>query len=1008
MILLAASAAAKVTVTYSFYDASTAQPLNNVDVLGYPCNDDGCNSLNLNSLLSGSGNSGAASTLSLIFPTNLATPYGYALYYFRPGYAPQEYKATWNGNGQTSYNIPFNKISNCKANITNPGIDVNSTTGEVEATSVVRSAFTDPHNGVGYVPVYYTIYYSSSVRIDFDVLDEDGNVVFHRDMIRNIYMDQSYAVRYDFVLQPGNYTAVWSTNVIDSKCSSSIGQTRQMNFEVPGAVPPQESINVTLIAPPNGTVADQANITFMFNATDNLVSQLNCSLYLNGTVIGTATAINNTQTSINTSNLEDGIYLWNVICSNGNVTGTAPEDFMLVINTTQPVLPECSDGMDNDGDGLIDYPADLGCVNATDDDETDFVCTNHLNITMVEMETVEIFGGLTYPLGNSTIANGYIPFNYYAQNTGNTAVFLVNFTMTMSNQTDVVAQDTSGTPIINANATYVEGQNFDLPANLSDGLYNMSLFVNGVDEQNCSQFDSFYFSLLVNTTAPDYECSDGYDNDNDTLTDAADPGCYDSGAYDPFDDDENDTLPECSDYFDNDNDSFIDYPADPGCINPADDNESGTEMLDVELTANPMSGIEPLNASFNCTALNGNAPYNYSLYSDASLFYNALSATSVTTTSVFNDGLYNVTCFANDTNGRFGYDSLLINASNQTNQTDNAPAVTLLFPANNSVLSSGNVMFIYEVQDDLSQILNCTLYTNLTGTFIPSQSQLTVNGFMGVFSVSNVSEGSYVWNVLCDDGTNSAFALENFTFTVNSSYVDIDADVNITANPSSGEEPLSVQFNSTVAGNMPITYSWSFGDSQTSSSANPLHIYSNAGTYTAILTITDADGDTASDSVTITVTEATAPSYECSDGMDNDGDGLIDMNDLGCESPEDDDESDETTPNYDLYIGRIIIYSDLVDAYGEEYVKQGDELFVNVYFENTGDFDLDDLEFRALILDLGLSNSVTFDLKEGDHTTKTVMIDIPSDVAPGNYDIQILVYNEEISRVKYRLVIVIS
>ena len=40
-------------------------------------------------------------------------------------------------------------------------------------------------------------------------------------------------------------------------------------------------------------------------------------------------------------------------------------------NETDPVLPLCSDHMDNDGDGLIDYPNDPGCDSATDNDETD-------------------------------------------------------------------------------------------------------------------------------------------------------------------------------------------------------------------------------------------------------------------------------------------------------------------------------------------------------------------------------------------------------------------------------------------------------------------------------------------------------------------------------------------------------------------------------------------------------------------------------------------------------------
>ncbi len=35
--------------------------------------------------------------------------------------------------------------------------------------------------------------------------------------------------------------------------------------------------------------------------------------------------------------------------------------------------PQCSDGIDNDGDTLIDYPVDLGCSSAEDNDETDVV-----------------------------------------------------------------------------------------------------------------------------------------------------------------------------------------------------------------------------------------------------------------------------------------------------------------------------------------------------------------------------------------------------------------------------------------------------------------------------------------------------------------------------------------------------------------------------------------------------------------------------------------------------------
>ena len=40
------------------------------------------------------------------------------------------------------------------------------------------------------------------------------------------------------------------------------------------------------------------------------------------------------------------------------------------------------------------------------------------------------------------------------------------------------------------------------------------------------------------------------------------------------------------------------------------------------------------------------------------------------------------------------------------------------------------------------------------------------------------------------------------------------------------------------------TYSWSFGDSTSSTDAAPTHTFATSGTYTVILTVTDATGDT--------------------------------------------------------------------------------------------------------------------------------------------------------------------
>ena len=60
------------------------------------------------------------------------------------------------------------------------------------------------------------------------------------------------------------------------------------------------------------------------------------------------------------------------------------------------------------------------------------------------------------------------------------------------------------------------------------------------------------------------------------------------------------------------------------------------------------------------------------------------------------------------------------------------------------------------------------------------------------------------------------------------------------AAPVKGPLPLEVTFTDlTVGGTGSLTYAWDFGDGQTSTLQNPVNIYSAAGKYTVILTVTD-------------------------------------------------------------------------------------------------------------------------------------------------------------------------
>ena len=64
---------------------------------------------------------------------------------------------------------------------------------------------------------------------------------------------------------------------------------------------------------------------------------------------------------------------------------------------------------------------------------------------------------------------------------------------------------------------------------------------------------------------------------------------------------------------------------------------------------------------------------------------------------------------------------------------------------------------------------------------------------------------------------------------------------NFTANVTSGDAPLSVQFTD-LSTNNPTAWSWQFGDGAISSERNPVHVYHYAGNYTVSLTASSSQG----------------------------------------------------------------------------------------------------------------------------------------------------------------------
>ncbi|GHJ39191.1 PQQ-dependent sugar dehydrogenase [Streptomyces sp. TS71-3] len=122
----------------------------------------------------------------------------------------------------------------------------------------------------------------------------------------------------------------------------------------------------------------------------------------------------------------------------------------------------------------------------------------------------------------------------------------------------------------------------------------------------------------------------------------------------------------------------------------------------------------------------------------------------------------------------------------------------------------------------------------------------------------------YVLDYGTGSGNQALYRIEYIAGTNRSPVAKAAADV------TSGKTPLTVHFSSAGSADPEgeaLSYSWDFGDGQTSTQANPTHQYTDNGTFSPTLTVRDPEGLTGTASLVVTAGN-TAPTVSLTSPVD--------------------------------------------------------------------------------------------------------------------------------------------
>lgn len=222
--------------------------------------------------------------------------------------------------------------------------------------------------------------------------------------------------------------------------------------------------------------------------------------------------------------------------------------------------------------------------------------------------------------------------------------------------------------------------------------------------------------------------------------------------------------------------------------------------------------------------------------------------------------------------------------------------------------------------------------------------------------------GQFTAQLNVEFGTENNIQTVTKQTVVNITQPEMAPEIYLSTSRTNGGYPLDVEFTIDARGNGPFTYLWDFdGDGETDRTDSDVsrqfdveHEYDDVDEYEMTVTVVDKNGVSTTETVPITV-ENRRPKTR---------------------------------------FGRII---------HDDVYTPGETARIAIQFDSFGNVDIDDARLTVMVDELGIMSFVgPFDISRSGERTKEVFVEIPSYAPVGEYDMRVVLSNDEFTRTKYR------